>query len=152
MWSSARAVMQITAKYSGKHASVQQPLTPWISVSVKSTSHSSSIEPALYEALNSAPRPPVRNASWTYNRLSGEVLATLVAAAKCPRCRLFVHVASLVIPDAHLRWPRCRRGRTSAVQRGYRQQAVRRAGYLQAGRQGFPEAAVCVCPVGRDVL
>jgi hypothetical protein len=28
------------------------------------------------------------------NRLSGEVLATLVAAAKCPRCRLFVQVES----------------------------------------------------------
>ncbi|RSL18400.1 hypothetical protein EDE15_3969 [Edaphobacter aggregans] len=31
---------------------------------------------------------------WPYNRLSGKVLVTLVAAAMCPVSRLFVHVES----------------------------------------------------------
>jgi hypothetical protein len=40
---------------------------------------------------------------WAKNRLSGEVLVTLVAAAKCPRCRLYRQVAlKWVFPRDHL--------------------------------------------------
>jgi hypothetical protein len=47
---------------------------------------------------------------------------------------------------------RFRKRRARAVQRGYRQQAPRRANNLQPGRQRFPEAADRVRPFGRSVL